>query len=154
MSDATSSPGRITIRVYYEDTDFSGVVYHAAYLRFLERGRTEFLRDLGVDQGQLFAAGHAFAVRAMQLEFRRAARMDDCIEIVSQIEAIGGAGRGGRPARSRGGRPGAAAAAGAGRHPSHDAGMTSGAVIVLLILRDAYIGSTRGRPRRRRGPKK
>ena len=85
------TPHRWPVRVYYEDTDFSGVVYHAAYLRFLERGRTEFLRDLGVDQGQLFAAGHAFAVRAMQLEFRRAARMDDCIEIVSQIEAIGGA---------------------------------------------------------------
>lgn len=86
-----SSAHRWAVRVYYEDTDFSGVVYHAAYLKFLERGRTEFLRHLGVEQGRLFAEGRTFAVRSMQLDFRRSARMDDCLDIVSRIEALGGA---------------------------------------------------------------
>lgn len=84
-------PHRWPVRIYYEDTDFSGVVYHAAYLRFLERGRTELLRHRGVDQSRLFATGQAFAVRAMQLDFRRAARMDDLVDVVSCIETIGGA---------------------------------------------------------------
>lgn len=85
------APHRWPIRVYYEDTDFSGVVYHAAYLRFLERGRTEFLRDMGIDQSRLFATGHAFAVRSMRLDFRRAARMDDSLDVLTRIEALGGA---------------------------------------------------------------
>jgi acyl-CoA thioester hydrolase len=73
----------ITIRVYYEDTDFSGVVYHASYLRFMERGRTELIRDLGIDQRELFDAGTAlaFAVRSMQIEFLKPAIMDDMLVI-------------------------------------------------------------------------
>ena len=82
---------RWPVRVYYEDTDFSGVVYHANYLRFLERGRTEALRAAGVDQAQLFAGGQFFAVRSMTLEFHGAARMDDQLEVVSTVEAVGGA---------------------------------------------------------------
>ena len=66
-------------------------MYHAAYLRFLERGRTEFLRRLGIEQSQLFAQGHAFAVRSMTLDFLRPARMDDCIEVVTALHALGGA---------------------------------------------------------------
>ena len=85
------SPHRWPIRVYYEDTDFSGVVYHAAYLKFLERGRTELLRHLGIDQSRLFAEGSAFAVRSMRLDFLKAARMDDCVDIVSRLEMLGGA---------------------------------------------------------------
>ena len=85
------SPHRWPIRVYYEDTDFSGVVYHAAYLKFLERGRTEFLRHLGIDQSRLFAAGHAFAVRSMRLDFRAAARMDDSLDVLTRVEGLGGA---------------------------------------------------------------
>jgi acyl-CoA thioester hydrolase len=71
------------IRVYYEDTDFSGVVYHASYLRFMERGRTELIRDLGIDQRGLFDSGVplAFAVRSMQIEFLRPAVMDDQLAI-------------------------------------------------------------------------
>src|ERR1700721_613736 len=71
------------VRVYYEDTDFSGIVYHANYLRFMERGRTNYLRLIGADHGALFAAaqselpGFAFVVRAMQIEFLKPARMDD-----------------------------------------------------------------------------
>lgn len=74
---------RIAIRVYYEDTDFSGVVYHASYLRFMERGRTELIRDLGIDQRDLFDGGAAlaFAVRAMQIEFLRPAVMDDVLTV-------------------------------------------------------------------------
>jgi acyl-CoA thioester hydrolase len=73
----------ITIRVYYEDTDFSGVVYHASYLRFMERGRTELIRALGIDQRELFDEGTAlaFAVRSMQIEFLKPAIMDDMLVI-------------------------------------------------------------------------
>ena len=65
-----------SIRVYYEDTDFSGIVYHASYLRFMERGRTNYLRLLGADQRALFEAvakeapGFAFVVRSMTIEAR------------------------------------------------------------------------------------
>ena len=74
-------PHSLSIRVYYEDTDFSGVVYHASYLRFMERGRTELIRDMGIDQRELFDAGMAlaFAVRAMQIDFLRPASMDDLL---------------------------------------------------------------------------
>ncbi len=83
------------VRVYYEDTDFSGVVYHASYLRFIERGRTELLRALGVHQ-QAIADGagsepFAFAVRRMNIEFLQAARMDDMLEIETKVTRLGGA---------------------------------------------------------------
>ena len=77
------------VRVYYEDTDFSGIVYHANYLKFMERGRTNYLRLLGADQHALFAQaqeevpGFAFVVRAMQIEFARPARMDDLLDIAT-----------------------------------------------------------------------
>jgi acyl-CoA thioester hydrolase len=85
------------VRVYYEDTDFSGVVYHASYLRFMERGRTNYLRLLGADQRALFeevakeAPGFAFVVRSMQIDFRKPARMDDVLEIVSATAEVKGA---------------------------------------------------------------
>src|SRR5665213_118470 len=62
---AVNRSHRIEVRVYYEDTDFSGAVYHAAYLHFFERGRTEFLRDEGVHHSELAKDGIAFAVRSM-----------------------------------------------------------------------------------------
>jgi acyl-CoA thioester hydrolase len=80
------APHRFAVRVYYEDTDFSGVVYHASYLRFLERGRTEFLRALGIEHRGIFGNGGAdafhFVVRAMTIEFLKPALMDDelCVE--------------------------------------------------------------------------
>jgi acyl-CoA thioester hydrolase len=85
------------IRVYYEDTDFTGLVYHASYLRFMERGRTNYLRLLGADQRALFeeaaeeTPGFAFVVRSMQLEFLRPARMDDVLEIVTATVEVKGA---------------------------------------------------------------
>ena len=85
------------VRVYYEDTDFTGVVYHANYLRFMERGRTNYLRLLGADQHALFAEaqseapGFAFVVRAMQLDYLKSARMDDVLTIVTLPHDIKGA---------------------------------------------------------------
>ena len=85
------------VRVYYEDTDFSGVVYHASYLRFMERGRTNYLRLLGADQHALFAEaeaeapGFAFVVRTMQLDYLKPARMDEVLDIVTSPHEIKGA---------------------------------------------------------------
>lgn len=85
------------VRVYYEDTDFSGIVYHANYLRFMERGRTNYLRLLGADQHALFAEasaeapGFAFVVRAMRLEFLKPARMDDLLDVVTRPQDVRGA---------------------------------------------------------------
>ena len=85
------------VRVYYEDTDFSGAVYHASYLRFMERGRTNYLRLLGADQRGLFeqtaqeAPGFAFVVRSMQIEFLKPARMDDVLQIETVPDEVKGA---------------------------------------------------------------
>jgi len=88
-------PHHIIVRVYYEDTDFSGVVYHASYLRFLERGRTELLRALGIEHRGIFAnggtSGFHFVVRAMTIDFLKPALMDDVLFIATQISAKGGA---------------------------------------------------------------
>ncbi len=78
------------IRVYYEDTDFSGNVYHAAYLHFFERGRTEFLRDLGVHHSELAKDGIAFAVRAMQIGFEGAAHIDDMLDVQTRVVSLTG----------------------------------------------------------------
>src|SRR3954468_9501415 len=85
------------VRVYYEDTDFSGIVYHASYLRFMERGRTNYLRLVGADHRALFEAtereapGFAFVVRAMTIDFLKPARMDDVLEIVTAPGEVKGA---------------------------------------------------------------
>ena len=73
----------LPVRVYYEDTDFTGVVYHASYLRFFERGRTEFLRAAGVEHAALLALPEpcAFAVTRIAVAFRKAARVDDALEV-------------------------------------------------------------------------
>ena len=87
----------MAVRVYYEDTDFSGIVYHANYLRFMERGRTNFLRLLGADQRGLFeeaareAPGFAFVVRSMTLDFRGPARMDDVLAVTTTPAEVKGA---------------------------------------------------------------
>jgi acyl-CoA thioester hydrolase len=97
--DGEIRAGRHTmqVRVYYEDTDFSGAVYHASYLRFMERGRTNYLRLLGADQRALFeetakeAPGFAFVVRTMQIEFLKSARMDDVLDIATTTVEVKGA---------------------------------------------------------------
>jgi acyl-CoA thioester hydrolase len=97
--DGAIDDGRhvMAVRVYYEDTDFTGIVYHANYLRFLERGRSNHLRLLGADQRALFeetareAPGFAFVVRSMQIEFLKPARMDDVLDVVTEYEEVKGA---------------------------------------------------------------
>src|SRR5882762_9451392 len=85
------------VRVYYEDTDFTGIVYHANYLRFMERGRTNYLRLLGADHGALFAEaqtqapGFAFVVRSMDIEFLKPARMDDVLDVETTPQEVKGA---------------------------------------------------------------
>ena len=88
---------QMAVRVYYEDTDFTGIVYHASYLRFMERGRTNYLRLIGADQRALFeqaekeAPGFAFVVRSMSIEFLKPARMDDLLAILTAPEEVKGA---------------------------------------------------------------
>jgi len=97
--DGSISDGRHSqpVRVYYEDTDFSGVVYHASYLRFMERGRTNYLRLIGADHRALFEAaekeapGFAFVVRHMDIAFKKPAHMDDVLTIVTTPEEVKGA---------------------------------------------------------------
>ncbi len=83
----------LTQRVYYEDTDFSGVVYHARYLHFLERGRTDFLRCLGIGQASMAAGPDSlvFVVHRMEIDFRASARMDDILTIHTVTEKAAGA---------------------------------------------------------------
>ena len=93
MQDGSHS---LTQRVYYEDTDFSGFVYHARYLHFFERGRTDFIRLLGVSQGQLHAQNDpadaiAFVVRRMEIDFKSPARMDDVLTIETTPAEVRGA---------------------------------------------------------------
>ncbi|MGQ4273473.1 tol-pal system-associated acyl-CoA thioesterase [Terrihabitans sp. B22-R8] len=87
-----SAPHILPIRIYWEDTDAGGIVYHASYLRFMERGRTELLRAAGVGQSELQAeSGITFVVRRMTIDFRSPARLDDMIEVRTAVSAIGGA---------------------------------------------------------------
>jgi acyl-CoA thioester hydrolase len=91
MSDAPAAH-LWPIRVYYEDTDAGGVVYHANYLRFAERARTEMLRASGLDHARLAAEdGVAIVVRNCAVEFIAPARLDDCLEVHSRLASIGGA---------------------------------------------------------------
>ncbi len=79
------------VRVYYEDTDFSGYVYHANYLKYCERARSSYLRDVGVDQNAMFAEGHAFVVRKMECEFLRPAKFDDVLDVETSLVGMAGA---------------------------------------------------------------
>src|SRR6266571_8328303 len=87
----------LAVRVYYEDTDFSKIVYHASYLRFMERGRTNYLRLIGADHRALFeqaaaeAPGFAFVVRHMDIAFRKPAFMDDVLTVLTAPEEVKGA---------------------------------------------------------------
>ena len=84
--------GALSIRVYYEDTDFSGRVYHASYLRFLERGRTEWLREHGFAQRDFAeSSGVFFAVRSLQIDYLAPAIMDDMLSIETSVSAVRGA---------------------------------------------------------------
>ena len=83
---------QITIRVYYEDTDLAGVVYYANYLRFIERGRTEALRDPGIDQAALKRdRGLVFVVSRLTIDYLAPAVFDDLLEVRTRIARLRGA---------------------------------------------------------------
>lgn len=85
-----SSMAVFPVRVYYEDTDAGGVVYHSQYLNFMERARTEWLRDLGFAQAALKQEEQVlFVVHSMQIQFKKPARLDDDLKVVSQLMDMG-----------------------------------------------------------------
>jgi acyl-CoA thioester hydrolase len=80
---------RYPVRVYFEDTDLSGIVYHANYLRFMERARSDMLRVAGVDQRAAFDAGEgAYAVADLRIRFAAPARLDDALLVVSRLQTV------------------------------------------------------------------
>ena len=91
-SIASDGRHRYAVRVYYEDTDAGGVVYHATYLRFAERARTEALRDAGIPHAELLERFILmFVVRRVEVDYLRPARLDDSLTVVSEPLAVGGA---------------------------------------------------------------
>ncbi|MGY0217737.1 tol-pal system-associated acyl-CoA thioesterase [Endozoicomonadaceae bacterium StTr2] len=80
-----SAVSRLPIRIYYEDTDAGGIVYHASYLRFMERGRTEMLRELGFGQANMMEQGVQFVLSELNLKYRQPARLDDQVIVESRI---------------------------------------------------------------------
>lgn len=83
---------RFAVRAYYEDTDLSGIVYHANYLRWFERARSDMLRLLGVDQRAAHEAGEgAYAVSELAIRYAAPARLDDAVMVESRLTAVGGA---------------------------------------------------------------
>lgn len=76
-------------RIYYEDTDAGGVVYHARYLAFFERGRTEFFRERGLSVGELAAAGHVFPVVRLEIDYRAPAVLDDLVRVETEVLEVG-----------------------------------------------------------------
>ncbi len=83
---------RFPVRVYFEDTDLSGVVYHANYLRFMERARSDMLARVGIDQRGAFDAGEGvYAVADLSIKYRRPAKLDDALIVVSRCTAVGAA---------------------------------------------------------------
>ncbi len=96
IEDSAGRRHILPVRVYFEDTDFSGLVYHASYLRWCERGRSDFLRLLGNDHKGLIegATGRepaAFVVRRMHLEYLKPARIDELLEVATRVKATGAA---------------------------------------------------------------
>ncbi len=82
---------RFDIRIYYEDTDFSGNVYHAAYLKFMERARTELLRENDVHHSELARQGMAFVVAKLEISYLKPARIDDRLQVKTRIGTVRGA---------------------------------------------------------------
>lgn len=80
---------RLPVRVYYQDTDAGGVVFHASYLSFFERARTELLRSIGFDIGRLAAEGVLFALHRLEMEFLRPARLDDSLVVTAAVGQLG-----------------------------------------------------------------
>jgi len=83
---------RFPVRVYYEDTDLAGIVYYANYLKFIERGRSEWVRDIGVDQAAMKRdEGVVFAVRRVEADYRSPAHYDDQLVVTTDVDKVSGA---------------------------------------------------------------
>lgn len=96
VDDATGRHHVLPVRVYFEDTDFAQVAYHASYVRWCERGRSDFLRLLGTDARRLIDGSDshepaAFVVRRMNMDFLRPGRIDDLLEVTTRVKTLGGA---------------------------------------------------------------
>ncbi len=81
---------RFAVRVYYEDTDLAGIVYYANYLKFIERARSEWVRDLGIDQVQMKADGLVFAVRRVEADYLAPTKYDDTLVVETTMQAGSG----------------------------------------------------------------
>ena len=79
------------VRVYYEDTDMAGIVYHANYLKFIERARSDWVRGMGIDQNALREhEGVVFVIRRIEADFRASARFDDELVVQTRVQSVGG----------------------------------------------------------------
>jgi len=83
-----SNTQTLDVRIYYEDTDSGGVVYYANYLKYCERGRTEFLRHFGFNQDELMQQNIVFAVRKATIDYKLPARLDDELQVITEIERL------------------------------------------------------------------
>ncbi|WP_321831605.1 tol-pal system-associated acyl-CoA thioesterase [Thalassovita sp.] len=81
----------LPVRVYYEDTDMAGIVYYANYLRFIERGRSEWVREIGMDQNAMKAEGYVFAVRRVEADYLAPAKLDDELTVTTEVTHVTGA---------------------------------------------------------------
>ena len=88
-ADPPARAFRLPVRVYYQDTDAGGVVYHGAHVAFLERARTEFLRSLGFDIGRLAADGLLFVLHRIELDFLRPALLDEALAVTARVASLG-----------------------------------------------------------------
>jgi len=92
MSKGTDAPHVLPLRVYYEDTDAAGIVYYANYLKFAERGRSELMRDIGVESKNLIADhGVQLVVRSCTVDYFGPAKLDDLIDVHTRVTKVGGA---------------------------------------------------------------
>ncbi len=96
VSDENGQRHVLPVRVYFEDTDAGGIVYHASYVRYCERGRTDFLRLLGTDARRMIDGSNSqepavFVVRRMNMDFIRPGRMDDLLVVETRVKELGGA---------------------------------------------------------------
>ena len=81
---------RFSIRVYYEDTDMAGIVYHANYLKFIERARSDWVKEVGLDQNAMREEGVVFVVRRIEADYLGAAKFDDMLEVQTVVRSMTG----------------------------------------------------------------
>ena len=82
---------RFPIRVYYEDTDMAGIVYYANYLRYIERARSDWVREIGIDQNAMREDGQVFAVRRVEADYLSSARFDEKLQVETSVQQVTGA---------------------------------------------------------------